>query len=237
MLKLEKTSKSSGLVISMRERDSFFEPRLLKALAIALIFHLGALILFHATPFRFSSTFTFPPIQVQTDSPIQAISVQAALNWEEEDHLPPPPIVFTPDLDWISYSQESGLIPLLTLDPHAFKPIEEKIWPQWEEPLALKLEEPRIQLAISGDLAQLSLISKDPILEKMQPMSPHEAPTYVTYQVLLDPRSGELFWHERIESSQEAAINQLTEKILLNLLFSIPESAEIVKGSLHFVVL
>lgn len=236
MLKLEKTSNSSGLAISLRERDGFFEPRLLKALAIALFFHVAALILFHATPFYFSSNFTFPPIQVQTDSPVQGISAHAALDREEEE-FSPPPLSFVPDLDWISFSQTSSLIPSLSLDIHAFQQMEEKIRPQWQEPLALKLEEPRIQLAISGDLAHLSLIASDPLLQQMQPMAADRIPTFITYQVQLDQRTGELFWYDRIESSDDPAINQLTEKILLKLRFSSPDQLEVIKGNLHFVVL
>lgn len=238
MLKLEKRSKSSGLTLRMREREGFFEPRLLKALAIALILHMCALVLFHVTPFYFSSTSIFPPIQVEMDSPIQGSSALAALDLEEESILPPP-LTLVPALDWFSFSQESTLIPSLTLDLHTFQQIEDQIWPKWQiPPLSLKLEEPRIQLAISGDLAHYPLVTTDPLLHQMKNLSSDESPpAYVTYQVQLDQKTGELFWYERIESST-TAINQLTEKILLNLRFSLPEKRQaIVKGNLHFVVL
>src|SRR5436309_1962698 len=82
--KLEKTSQLSGLTLCMREREHFFEPRFLKALAIALILHGGALFLFHVSPFDFSSTFTFPPIHVQSDSTIQGVSTLVDFNIEED---------------------------------------------------------------------------------------------------------------------------------------------------------
>lgn len=236
MLKLEKTSDLSGLAICIRERERFFEPRLLKALAIAFFLHIGALILFQVTPFYFSSKFVFPPIQVQFDPPVQGISALAS-SYTEEELLLPPPLSFIPTLDWISFSQESTLIPSLNFDLHALQSLEERVQPKWHEPISLKLEEPRIQLDISGDLAEIPLIASDPLLNQMQPRSLQGSPTYVAYHVQLDEKTGEIFWYERFQSSKEAAINHLTEKILLNLRFASPTSKEPVKGSLHFVVL
>lgn len=236
MLKLEKGTKLAGLTLRMRERERFFEPRLLKALTIAIVLHFGALSLFHVTPFYFSSTFIFPPIQVQSEQPlVQGISVLATPQWEEE--FLPPPLQLIPPLDWISFSQESILAPSLPLDLHALEPLEERVWPKWEEPLILKLEEPRVQLFISGDLAKLSLVSIDPLLQEKQPVSFQESPLYVTYQVQLDEKTGEIFWYERTESSQNPSIDHLTEKILLNLQFSPLSPKELVEGTLHFVIL
>jgi hypothetical protein len=236
MLKLEKTSNLSGLVIRMRERERFFEPCLLKALAIALFLHISALTLFHVTPFYLPSTFTFPPIQVQSDQPIQAISALVS-SYPEEEELSPPPLSLVPTLDWVSFSQESMLIPSLSFDLHALQSLEERVWPKWQEPLSLKLEEPRIQLTISGDLAELPLIASDLLLNQLQPISHQELAAYVTYQVQLDEKTGEIFWYERTQSSAKANIDYLTEKILLNLRFASPASHEIVKGAVNFVVL
>lgn len=235
MLKLEKTSHSSFPTLRMRERERFFEPRLLKALLIALFLHVSALVLFHVTPFHFSSTFIFPPIRVQTDWPPHSVSVLTTPR-QEEEVLFPPSVALIPALDWISSSQESTLMPSLNLDPYAFQDIEKQVWPQWQEPLSLQLEEPRIQLTISGDLAQHSLVATDSLLQQMQPLSWNEPHTYVTYQVLLDNTTGELFWYERIDSHAETVIYQLTEKILLNLRFSFSETQPIVKGTLRFVI-
>ncbi len=236
MLKLEKTSDLSNLTIRMRERERFFEPRLLKALAIALILHSGALLLFHVTPFSFTSTFTFPPIQVQSDPPIKGVSALVSHYNEEDEFLPPPPPLISA-LDWISFSQESTLLPSVAFNPHALQSLEEQNWPKCQEPLSLKLEEPRIQLAISGDLAQLPLLTTDPLLNQMQPISSPASSAYVTYQVQLDGKTGEIFWYERTKSSAVSVTDQLTEKILLNLRFSLPETYETVMGTLNFVVL
>ena len=148
----------------------------------------------------------------------------------------PPPLTLLPALDWISFNQESTLIPSVVFDPDALQSLEERVWPKWEEPFSLKLEEPRIQLVISGDLAELHLVDTDPLLKQMKPMAFDESPTYVTYQVQLDEKTGQIFWYERLESSSAIAIDQLTEKILLNLRFSPPENHEPVTGTLNFVI-
>lgn len=241
MLKLEKTSQLSGLTVRLREREHFFEPRLLKALAIAVILHCGALLLFHVTPFTFSSTFVFFPIQVQSDHPLQEGSISALVaSYREENNelMPPPPtVVPIPTLNWISFPQESNLTPALALDLHAFQSLEERFWPKWQEPLSLQLEEPKIQLSISGDLAELSLVSTDSLLNQMQPISVHSSPVYVIYQVQMDEKTGKLFWYERIQSSGMSEVDRLTEKILMNLRFSLPNFPEQVLGTLNFAIL
>lgn len=236
MLKLEKTSHHlSTLTIRMREKDRFFEPQLLKALAIAFFLHILSLILFHITPFYLSSTFTFPPIQVQSTLPTEGVSAIVSHYIEEEEPLPPP-LIFAPELNWISFSHESILSPAISLDLDTFQSLEEHRWPKWNEPASPLLEEPYIQLTISGDLALLPLIEKDPLLDQTRPIEPSESITYVTYQVQLDDKTGELFWYERIESSSLMEMNQLTESILLHLRFASPKSEEIVKGTLNFAV-
>ncbi len=235
MLKLEKKSNLLGMTIRMREQERFFEARLLKALAIALFLHISALLFFHVTPFYLPSTFTFPPIQVQSDQPSQGSAALVSSYAEEEELFPPLSLI--PILDWISFSQQSTLNPSLSLDLHALQSLEERLWPKWQESLSLKLEEPRIQLTISGDLAELPLVTSDPLLNQMQTISLQPSPAYVTYHAQLDEKTGELFWYERTQSSAEPAIDYLTEKILLNLRFDSPASKEIVKGTLNFVVL
>jgi hypothetical protein len=236
MLKLEKRSNFAEVTIRMRECEGFFEPRLLKALAIALILHSGALLIFHVAPFDFSSTFTFPPVQVGSVQPSLGVTAFVSPYIEEEDVLSPP-ITLIPPLDWISFSQESTLAPSLPVDPHALQSLEERVWPKWQEPLSLELEVPRVQLFISGDLAEILLRESDPLLKEMMPSFPQSTPVYVTYQVQLDEKTGELFWYERTESSAVAAVDRLTEKILMNLRFAPVETKEIVTGILNFTIL
>lgn len=236
MLKLEKKSRLSNVTIRMRERERFFEPRLLKALTIALLLHCGALVLFQVTPFSFTSTFVFPPVHVQSDSTMKGV-VALVSDIVEKEEILSPPLSFVPPLDWISFLPESVLTPSYAFDSEGLESLEKHIWPKWDAPLSVKLEEPRVQLAISGPLGELSMVTSDPLLEKMQPISSHDFAAYVTYRVMLDEYTGEIFWYERLESSSELAINQLTEKILLGLRFFPAKSQEPITGILNFIVL
>jgi hypothetical protein len=58
----------------------------------------------------------------------------------------------------------------------------------------------------------------------------------VTYQVQLDEKTGEIFWYDRTESSGIPTIDDLTEKILLNLRFA-PYQSELITGILNFAIL
>jgi hypothetical protein len=236
MLRLEKT-QHLGLTVSLRAQQGFFEPRLLKALAIALILHCGALFFFHVIPFSINTTFIFPPVEVHSENPLEGVSTFVASYLEENEEFLPPPVPLMTGLDGFFTQHPSILHPPLILDPFAFQSLEEKLWPKWHDSLSLKLEEPRIRLVISGDLATLSLVATDPLLNQTQPISSTSFPIYVTYQVQLDEKTGELFWYERLDSSGLTTIDQLTEKILLNLRFSTVESNESLKGTLNFVVL
>ena len=212
---------------------------MLKLCSFALVLHLGVLLLFHVSPFKLASTFTFPPIQVQSEQSLQGISALISSEpYDQEDELPPPPFYFRPPaLDWISVSTNPSITPSASLNPDALLRIEERTWPIWHEPLSLHLEEPLARLAISGDLAERLLIDTDPLLSKMQPISSLPSSyAHVTYEVQMDERTGKLFWYERTQSSGDSAIDRLTEKILLNIRFDPSGTREFVTGTLNFVV-
>lgn len=239
MLKLEKLSNALGITLSFREHESFFNPQLLKALAIALFLHLGGLVLFHVSPFQFSSSFVFPPIQVQSDhtSP-HTISARTTLDLPEQKEFPFPPLRFLPPaIDWINMPLESSLEPSLALNLNTLQYREEKIWPIWHSPLSPPLEEPLIQLTIAGDLATYPLQSYDLKLDQTHHLS-QDSPLYheVTFHVQLDARKGELFWYERLHSSGNKKIDYLAEQMLLSLRFVPPKTKESVTGKLHFAI-
>lgn len=236
MLKLEKSSHLNDVTVRIRERDRFFDSLLLKALAIALFFHLSALILFQVTPFSLTSTYLFPPAKVQSKSPSRTLSAIATPTPDDLADFMPPSMSLIPSLEMADLPQDFSLAPLRALDPDAFQPMEEELWPIWEAPLKLHLEEARIRLAISGDLSQHPLIASDPLLNQKQPFNAASVPVYVTYSVQIDDETGEVFWFERLQSSGNRDIDQETEKIVLNLRFKPDPSFEHVKGILDFVV-
>ena len=141
-------------------------------------------------------------------------------------------------MDWVRFPMVSSLAPALNLDIKTFDEVESRVWPKWSEPIqeAMAVQEPRLKMEISGDLAQHRLISIVPALQEMLPLAQVAGEEYVVYRVQLDSQTGELFWYERIESSRVPSDNFLTEKILLNLRFSPLKESSIVKGELHFRV-
>lgn len=219
MLKLEKTSSSSGFTISMRKKEQFFEPRLIKALCIALFFHISAIALFHITPFYTPSSFIFTPIQVNSDRTFIAVRSHVTSHVDEEE-ISFPSISFIPPLASIPFSKELSLFSSSYFDPHTLDLLENSIKPKWESPLCLPLEEPRIQLIISGDLASFSISKSTPILNQMQPISFHTNRIYMTYQVQLDQETGELFWWDRGDSTENMHAQSVLESILHELRFA-----------------
>lgn len=238
MLKLERSSQSSSLTVRLREREMFFEPRVLKALSIAVFLHCAALLLFQVAPFSFTSSHIFSPVKVQSNHQEQSISLVAStFSQEGEDELAPPSISLIPPLEASSLLQESTLSPTLALKPNAFEKLEEQIWPIWDLPLTFDLEEPRIRLAVSGDLAEHSLIATHPLLNQMQSIHVSASPAYVSYQVQMDEATGEIFWFERLQSSGIKEVDQLTETILSQLRFASKNSFEWVTGNVNFTLL
>lgn len=238
MLKLEKSTQFSGVSVRMRERDRFFEKRLLKALAYALLFHIGALFLFHVTPFSFNSSFVFPPVTVNSELPSSTSVAIATIDQSPADtELQPSLFSLIPPLEMDIASKETLFSPSWALNPNAFDAFEQRIWSTWDSPPTAPWEEPRIQLAISGELARHTLVVTDPLLGEKQSIFKPAIPAYVTYRVQMDEESGELFWFEMLQSSGFKEIDQMTEKILTNLRFAVDNSLESVVGTLNFVVL
>ncbi|CAF24273.1 hypothetical protein [Candidatus Protochlamydia amoebophila] len=233
MLKLEKCAKSCHITISLRHRDTFFSPLLIKALVFALSIHFVAILLFHIKPFKITSTFLYPPIQVEAEPSFEISSPFLLLQEDESiQYLTPP----TP-IDNLSYffpvSHFQNQTQLQLID---FASIEEKYWPIYSPPLTI--EKPAITLYVSGDLSAYPLLNSDPRLEsKILLNNPAKDPYYINYKVKLDGKTGVIFWYERVQSSGVVEKDFLTEQILLNTKFkSISTTFVPVSGWLNFVI-
>lgn len=239
MLKLEKKVNSSKISVRFREKEVFFDRRLCLSFAIAFAFHGALLLLFHITPYSSSSSFIFLPIEVASDvpaSPSSKVSAQASLLFEDMEEAVAPLLTLIPTLDWNLMRSDSILTPSFSLNFNAMQELEERVWPKWVEPLHLDLEEPRIQLFISGDLSAIPMIGEDPLLKEKKPVAFGETPATLAYQVLLDTSSGEIFWYELIESNAGITLQKTAEKILLNVRFATVLPHEHVNGILNFVI-
>lgn len=214
MLKLEKKSLFSPLSYRLKEREKWIEPQLFKAFGIAFALHAGFFLLFQIHPFFPSSFFLFPPVEVQSDLSLQEVNAFDLIEVPEEEDALFPSLSLVPSLAW-----EPALQTDRAFNFDVFQNLEHRMWPTEFPPLSVPLEENTIELRVSEELAEYLLVQADPRLEQRHPLS-FLAPFFVSYQVEIDERSGEVFWYQRLLSSGQEKIDALTEDILLNLKFS-----------------
>ncbi|CUI17706.1 putative membrane protein [Candidatus Protochlamydia naegleriophila] len=238
MLKLEKCIHSYRINVCIREKDTFFTPLLVKSLAFALTLHLVAVVIFHIQPFKLTTSFLYPPVQVETENkPFLAMPLFVMQAPAEEISFSPPPSsiesLYSPLLHPPSSSEQ--LLALTPIPSPSFLALEQRHWPIAAPSLAPVIERAAIRLFTSGDLASHSLISQDPRLGKSVLLAYTQEPAYITYQVRLD-ESGTVFWYDRIQSSASKEANNLTEQILLDAKFLPSKPPAHASGWLHFVV-
>ncbi len=206
MLKLEKGLE--GIYIVVREREKFFSSLFLKALAVALLFHIIFFVVFQIQPFKMTSTFLFPPVKVQTEK-----SGSALVQSEHDDDialLPPPPyaIIMGKQLPQVIENAPKNIpIPTFYSDDQillAFAP--------------QMVEKPQVQLIISGELSTLNWILPEFLQQKIE-VPINQDPLFVKYRIVLDENLREIFWFEKIQSSGSTLVDQSTEQLLLDLHF------------------
>lgn len=204
MLKLEKGS--DDIHIRIREKERFFNSLFLKALAAALLFHVLFFVVFQIRPFKMNSTFLFPPVKVQTEKPSH-IAIQKELN-DEIALLPPPPYaILYPQENFKGLKEDPKRVSLP--DFQAENELLIAFQPQ-------KVDKPKIQLFLSGNIATLNWIFPKTIDEKIA-VFPHMDPLFVKYQILVDHEQGIIYWYEKIQSSGSPIIDQETEQVLLDM--------------------
>lgn len=236
MLKLEKKSRSSELTVHIRAQEPFFEPILLKSLIFAFSLHVLAYVLFQITPFHFSSEYTFSPIKAISRPEYVTVSPKIIASLEETTLLPPFPSLIS-NLTLPSVSQ--NLLPT----PNKEKTLSslEKLEGKWtykpDFNLPIEINEPSIQLNISGDLADQKLLQSDPMLLNVQPVNYKIEPKTLTFKVRLNAWSGKLFWTASEEPYVNKELRQKAEAILSNLKFEPPPSKEELTGKIIFTFL
>lgn len=239
MLKLEK-SKDRDIAIRLKEQDRFFTKMLWKALGLALAFHLSAILFFHIQPFKLTSSFIFPPINVQS---LPMWDSHATL--ESEQQIEP--------LDDLSTAPQIGIefphVPeMLQESTNKFTVLSEGSIPSFSvlERSALPIQISSsidtfynpISIYISGNIAQRPLINKiDSIFTKEKWMKQGDLHYYaIKYLVQLDPESGEIFWYDRKKSSGLNELDRWSEEKLLTLKFLPNSNFEHLVGEVDFFV-
>lgn len=237
MLKLEREQQTSALTLKFRERETVFRPLFLQSLAIAIAFHLSFFIFFHIAPFSLISSFTFPPVAVESPTSTHQTLTVSTARWDTDHDVLSPPLSALPPLDWVAIPSSDILFSPANYDIERMKHLESLDWPLLNEPLPIQLEEPRINLTVSGELAQRPLLSHDPLLEERSPLT-LQPPlyAYIDYRVQIDEHTGKIFWTEQLRSSGIAHVDRSIEMLIYRLEFEADGKLEATIGNLHFAV-
>jgi hypothetical protein len=238
MLKLTRNSHEGKINIIVREKEFFATRSLVIAFAIALGIHLGLWLLFHIAPFTILiSNHVFPPTSVEADTPTnESVIAEMSLPMQTIRGLPNPPHaspIILPQPNFLSvrpveYTKETNV----TYD--AFSQIEHDIYYPSFQPL-LYLSKKRLKIVVSGILGQYTALINE-FENKDKSIPKFDIDQRISYMVIVEGRSGKIFWFEPIESAPSKEMNKLAENILLKMRFDTNPSLLAVSGEieLHF---
>jgi len=225
MLKLERSSKNDRQVsVIVRNQEHWLTQPLQIGLAIAIAFHLLFFTLFQIVPFQFpANSFVFPPVTIEV--PANSHTSMAALTEKVQEivsELPPrpatvPPLPNSPQFTRV-YPREAPQVQ----PTDAFTQIEEEVYtPTWKQ----KSAGPSLRWIVSGPLADRPLLHSPTVHPKVE--------THATYQVMVDNRTGKIFWFNSIDTPSNAATSQWLSAFQ----FATDQDAFVTEGFLeiHFI--
>lgn len=241
MLKLERTSHDHDVSITFRNKEHVFTRSFLTAFTVALIIHLGLILIFHISPLkiRWSNT-PSSPIVIETDLAhhennlvLANISPEALPNNilltapASLPYLPSTPIYSTHRQ--IEHSEKSQAIDDL------FNEIEKEIYlPTFSPASRTSYLEP-ISILISGPLASKTLINDPSAKEHQINISELniQRPQLLFYSVLVDEQSGRVFWHEPLQKIDNSSLETLATSMIYEMQFAPKPSAFVVAGQIE----
>lgn len=222
MLKIEKTSRNLEVFIRLKNRR--FNRTFFKALACALFIHLLGLILFTVNPFNLGKERILAPTLVEADLNLPDNSRYNVLAQPEEEgstsrYALRPPL----------WSPKFPEMPIATLQSQ-FESVKEQNSSENPftrieyDPESLLFSEtvlatPPIQVRITGELADLSLLENGVINTASNNLGDLTDAVRIIYAVQVEGKSGKVFWYYPLELTESKTINQLTETIVAGLRF------------------
>lgn len=249
MLKLEKTSRTHDIMVSLRDRDSRFNRTFLTAFAIAAGLHLAAGVLFSIRPFLLgSSELILPPVAASAD--LTAMQEEkdniAVAQLDKGDRLPrtilePPyskPII--PEIPPSAVSRKREYV--MKTEPAAlsFALLEEEFFTPDFLANAPTKEYIPLTISISGQLASrgLETMHDDSLAPLTKPVPCHGANPRqfrAQYAVEVENRSGRVFWYEPQNEIEDPACKQLAENVLQKLRFHPSDQSFVTPGEVEIV--
>lgn len=243
MLKLEKASRDGQISIIIRDKERFFSRPIAVAFALAILYHLLFLIIFQVAPFKLRLNQTiFPPVLVEADS-IKETAIEVNVDRPKTIYsgLPPRPSSqpSLPDYPYFTAERPVEYIKENSSQINSFLRIEKEVY----EPLFFPIEKsplPPIHIVISGFLADKKLLSEGLKGKKLPAVKSTITQTELrnTYAVLVEGRTGRIFWYEPKQQTSITAIDSFAESILHDVQFTPSDEAFVTAGEieLHFNV-
>lgn len=220
MLRLEKKTYGREIYITIREKNSFWNPTLLQAFCCALILHVLALVIFRVPPFSSKeSTFVFPPalvnidLEKETDDTIAMADLESEKKYSwlhpifNETQCIEMPLSQT--IRQLEYKKEPNLIE---------NPFPSKVFPFSDEMLSTSPLQTNFTLRIRN-AAGLHLVDDHFEIDSVN-LNLSEAGLYC-YQIYVDSHTGlPVGWQlESAYPSEKKEIEELVQKILPQLKF------------------
>lgn len=221
MLKFERGSRDQSINIIVRDKDRFMTRSLMYAFGLAVLYHLIFILIFHISPFKLKlSQVIFPPIQVEADS-VKHMAVLAHLDNQQSisSGLPPRESMIPSIQDSPGYTSRRPFE--YAKEKYKQTPLFQRIESEVYQPTfsAYKLntrEPPPARLVISGLLSE-QVVLADGLENKRFPSKigkGSENEWRIIYNVLVEGKSGKIFWFEPVEQTNIKAIDSLAVEIL-----------------------
>lgn len=237
MLKLEKTSREGTINVIVRDKEPLFTKPFALAFAIALGFHLFLMMLFHISPLKIGTNDTFfPPTSVEADASLKESALAVVEHSIQHIRGLPLPPVSRPIL-----RQQPEFIAVRPIEHNkvensrlnSFAEIENEVRQPKFHPLATSQKKP-LEVIISGTLAGQPLLSNG--------LDDHSLPTFpsskerekrMAYSVMVEGRTGKIFWFESKQPTSHSPIDSFAEKVLRGMKFAADPQMVAVNGEVE----
>lgn len=228
MLKLEK-SRNKEINIYVKQRTKLWSNSFVNAFSIALAVHLLAFLLIRIHPLFFKEAGILQPIEVGVDMPsadgIVAVSTDG--NSVLKQLLKPPESLLSlPKVGFASLPRKQEDFYYVENLQHPFLTIEESHY-LFEENKEKNLKN-SVQVVVTGDLASFEIIENSD-----QFAFSNLKPFRAIYKVLVEGKSGQIFWHEKILSEGSNQVSGTIDNLLKNLLFKSDDHLFVTAGEIE----
>lgn len=237
MLKFAKASSDGIISVIVRDKEFLFTQPFAFAFIIAVALHLGLILLFHIAPIKIGLSQTnFPPVRVEADTFLkESVIAEVTPSIQTLRGLPSrpsshPTLLQEPNFLVVrpmEYSQVEGTTTL------AFRQIEKQLYEPEFNPLIFP-SKPPLEMIISGVLAEHPLLSTGLNQKNIINGSHLKRELQLVYSVMVEGRTGKIFWFESKQSDNHFTSNQFAEKILNDMRFALNQTTIALSGEIEF---